>query len=142
MTEFVKSHRLPVLFLTAGAVSVLMGMGLRASLGLYLKPMSLDLGWGREVFALALALQNLLWGAFQPFAAGIAEKYGTGRVVALGGLLYAAGLYIMAKVSDPITFHLSAGLLLGMAQSGCALAVVLGAVGRACRASASARSWC
>lgn len=131
MNAIAKPYRLPVLLLAAGAVSVLMGMGLRASLGLFLKPMSLDLGWGRETFALAMALQNLLWGAFQPFAAGIAEKWGTGRVVALGGVLYAIGLYMMANVADPLTFQLSAGLLLGMAQSGCALAVVLGAVGRA-----------
>lgn len=130
MNAIAKPYRLPVLILAAGAISVLMGMGLRASLGLYLKPMSLDLGWGRETFALAMAMQNLLWGAFQPFAAGIAEKWGTGRVVAFGGVLYAVGLYMMAEVSDPLVFQLSAGLLLGMAQSGCALAVVLGAVGR------------
>jgi predicted MFS family arabinose efflux permease len=131
MTADQKSYRLPYAILAAGAISVILGMGIRATLGLYLKPMSLDLNWGREIFAFGMALQNLLWGAFQPFTAGIAEKFGTGRVVAFGGGLYATGLYIMSDVSDPLTFHVSAGLLVGLAQSGCALGVVLGAVARA-----------
>jgi len=131
MTAIQKPYRLPYAILAAGALSVILGMGIRATLGLYLKPMSLDLSWGREVFAFGMALQNLLWGAFQPITAGIAEKFGTGRVVAFGGGLYATGLYIMADVSDPLTFQISAGLLIGLAQSGCALGVVLGAVARA-----------
>jgi len=121
----------PVVIVLAGSVAVLIGMGIRGSQGLYLKPMSVDLGWGREVFAFAMAMQNLLWGAFQPFAAAMTEKWGTGRVVAGGGVLYAAGLYIMSISQDPLTFNFSAGLLLGMAQSGCALGAILGAVGRA-----------
>ncbi|MAH85087.1 MAG: hypothetical protein CBB68_12640 [Rhodospirillaceae bacterium TMED8] len=131
MDTVAKPYRLPIAILVAGIFSVLIGMGLRASMGLFLKPMSLDLGWGREVFAFAIALQNLIWGILQPFAAAIADKHGTGRVVAAGGVLYVTGLYTMAEVADPLYFQLSAGLLLGMAQSGCALAVVLGAVGRA-----------
>jgi len=122
--------RTPMVILIGGGVCVLMAFGLRGSLGLFLKPMSLDLGWGREVFALALALQNLIWGAIQPFAAAAAEKWGAGRVIALGGILYGAGLYLMASASDPLSFHLTAGLMIGLAQSASALAVVLGAVGR------------
>ena len=121
----------PTVIVVAGCVAVLLGMGIRGSQGLYLKPMSVDLGWGREIFAFAMALQNLLWGAFQPFAAAMTEKWGTGRVVAGGGVLYAIGLYIMSISTDPLTFNFSAGLLLGMAQSGCALGAILGAVGRA-----------
>ena len=131
MPGLAKPHRLPVAILAAGAICVLIGMGLRASMGLFLKPISLDLGWGREVFAIAMALQNLFWGALQPIAAGIAEKFGTGRVVVAGGILYVTGLFMMAKASDPLVFHFSAGLLIGMAQSGCALGIVLGAVARA-----------
>lgn len=131
--------RTPMTVLVAGGGVVLMTMGLRASLGLYLKPMSLDLGWGREVFALALAMQNICWGAVQPFTCAIAEKWGTGRVVAVGGILYASGLYIMSSAADPLTLQLSAGLLLGLGQSGAGLAIVLGAVGRA--VSAEKRSW-
>ena len=121
----------PVLIVVAGSVAVLVGMGIRGSQGLYLKPMSVDLGWGREVFAFAMAMQNFLWGAFQPFAAAMTEKWGTGRVVAGGGVLYLVGLYVMSISQDPLTFNFSAGLLLGMAQSGCALGAILGAVGRA-----------
>ena len=122
---------LPWAILIGGALSVVVGMGIRASFGLFLNPMSLDLGWGREVFALALAIQNLMWGAFQPFASAAADKWGSGRVVALGGLLYAGGLTLMSVSTDPLAFQLSAGLMIGAAQSGCALAVVLAAVGRA-----------
>jgi len=120
-----------MVILVAGSLVVLLVMGLRASLGLYLKPMSMDLGWGRETFAFAMALQNLCWGAFQPVAGAVADRWGTGRVIAGGGVLYAGGLIIMSGVSDPLAFHLSAGVLLGMAQSGGGLAIVLGAVGRA-----------
>tara|TARA_B100001996_G_scaffold102109_1_gene76617 strand:+ start:104 stop:1426 length:1323 start_codon:yes stop_codon:yes gene_type:complete len=120
----------PFVILIAGSIVVLISMGIRASLGLYLKPMSIDLGWGREIFAFAMAAQNLFWGALQPFAAAIAEKWGAGRVIAGGGILYAIGLYLMSISTDPYSFNFSAGLLLGMAQSGCGLAAVLGVVGR------------
>jgi len=123
--------RSPTAILWAGSLAVLMAFGVRASFGLFQKPMIADLGWGRETFAFAMALQNILWGAFQPFAAAAAEKWGTARIVVLGGILYASGLYLMAISMDPMTFHLGAGVLIGMAQSACALAVVLGAVGRA-----------
>ena len=131
MANIARTYQLPVTIIVAGAISVLIAMGLRSCMGLFLKPMSLELGWGREIFAIAMALQNLFWGAFQPVAAGIADKYGTGRVILAGSILYATGLFMMAKASDPLVFHFSPGLLIGMAQSGCALGVVLGAVGRA-----------
>jgi len=123
--------RTPTVILSVGAFCALVAFGLRASLGLFLDPMTTDLGWGRETFALALAIQNLMWGAFQPFASAAAERWGTGRIVALGGALYASGLYVMSISVDPLAFQFSAGLMVGMAQSGCALAVVLGAVTRA-----------
>lgn len=120
----------PLLIMLAGALCVLMAMGVRASFGLFLKPMSQDLGWGREVFALAMAVQNLMWGAFQPFACAIADKWGSGRVIFVGGLLYAVGLLLMSTVTEPTAFHISAGLLIGAAQAGTGLAVVLAAVSR------------
>lgn len=133
------SWRTPMVILLAGSLCALIAFGLRASLGLFLKPMSMDLGWGRETFAVALAIQNLMWGAFQPFATAAAEKWGTARIVALGGILYASGLYLMSVSVDPLAFQLTAGLMVGMAQSGCALAVVLGAVGRSM--PENRRSW-
>ncbi len=126
----VKSIKTPYLVLIAGAVSVLLAMGLRNSLGLFQTALTSDLGWGREIFSLALATQNLLWGAFQPLASAAADKWGPGKVVAAGGLLYGSGLYIMGNSLEPGTFYLSAGLMLGMAQSASALGIVLGVVGR------------
>ena len=123
--------RTPMVVLAAGAVVVLLVFGLRSSFGLFLKPMSVDLGWGREVFALAMAVQNLMWGATQPFASAIAEKWGAGRVIAAGGILYGVGLAMMAYATDPLTLNLTAGVMIGMAQAGGGLAVVLGAVARA-----------
>lgn len=131
--------RTPMMVLTAGAIVVLLVFGLRASFALFLKPMSLDLGWGREVFALAMATQNLMWGVAQPFASAIAEKWGAGRVIAAGGVLYGIGVYLMAHSSDPLTLNLTGGVLIGMAQAACGLGVVLGAVGRVL--PAERRTW-
>ncbi len=125
-----RSWRTPMLVLAAAAITVILSMGLRSSFGLFLRPMTADLGWGREVFAFGMALQNLLWGAFQPLAGAIADRFGAGKVIASGGVLYAVGLYVMSTTSSPLDFHLSAGLLIGMAQSGAGLSVVLGAAGR------------
>ena len=119
-----------MLVLAAAAITVILSMGLRSSFGLFLRPVSADLGWGREIFAFGMALQNLLWGVFQPVAGAIADRFGAGRVIAGGGVLYALGLYVMSTTSSPQDFHLSAGLLIGMAQSGAGLSVVLGAAGR------------
>ena len=126
-----KTWRTPMLVLAAAAITVLLSMGLRSSFGLFLRPVSADLGWGREIFAFGMALQNLLWGVFQPVAGAIADRFGAGRVIAGGGVLYALGLYVMSTTSSPLDFHVSAGLLIGMAQSGAGLSVVLGAAGRA-----------
>lgn len=129
-TDQISPWRTPMVVLLAGALVVLIVFGLRASFALFLKPMSLDLGWGREVFALAMATQNLMWGVAQPFASAIAEKWGAGRVIAGGGILYGIGIYSMAHATDPLTLNLTGGVLIGMAQAGGGLAVVLGAVGR------------
>jgi predicted MFS family arabinose efflux permease len=116
--------------LACGSFIVLLSFGVRSSFGLFLQPMSLDLGWGREVFALALALQNLIWGLAQPFAGALADKYGTGRTIAGGGLLYVLGVYLMASSTTPEALYLSAGLLVGLGLSGTGFGVVLAAVGR------------
>ena len=91
-----KSWRSPFVILLCGSAVVLVSLGLRTSFGLFLKPMSAEFGWGRETFALAMALQNLLWGIFQPFAGAVSDKWGAGRVIATGGFVYASGLYIMS----------------------------------------------
>jgi len=106
-------------------------LGIRHGFGIYLAPMSQDNGWGREVFAFAIALQNLVWGAAQPFTGRIADRYGAGRAVALGSVFYVAGLIGMASIASASGFVLVTGLLLGIGLAGTSFSVVFGAVGRA-----------
>jgi predicted MFS family arabinose efflux permease len=125
-----RSWRTTLVILICGSIVVLLATGLRISFGLFLKPMSSQFGWGREIFALAMAIQNLLWGVFQPFVGAVADRWGSGRVVATGGILYASGLYIMSIAVSPFQLYLGAGLCIGLALSSAGLGVVLGAVGR------------
>ena len=104
--------------------------GPRSSLGFFLTPISSANGWGRDVFGLALAIQNLLWGAGQPFAGAIADKYGAPRVLSAGAILYAAGLYLMAQSTSPGMLYISAGVLIGFGLSGCAMPAIIGALGK------------
>jgi len=128
-----------MLIVVSGCLLVLIGFGVRASFGLFLTPMSEANGWGREVFALAIALQNLMWGASQPFAGAIADRYGSGRVIVVGIVLYIAGLFLMANSTTPLMLHISQGLFIGMALSGTTFAVVLAALARA--VPEEKRSW-
>ncbi len=113
-----------------GGLISLLGFGIRANFGLFLAPMSADLGWGREVFALAIAIQNLMWGLGQPVAGMIADRFGTGRVLAIGGALYAAGIYGMAHATSPGMFHITGGFVVGLGMSGASFPLVLAALGR------------
>ena len=122
--------RAAVTAIACGAFIVLLSFGIRSSFGLFLQPMSLDLGWGREVFALAMAIQNLLWGLSQPFAGAIADRWGTARIIIGGGVLYVLGVYLMSTTSSPPELYFSAGVLVGLGLSGTGFGVVLAAVGR------------
>ena len=122
--------RTPALIVGAGCLIALLSFGVRAGFGLFLAPMSADLGWGREVFALSIAIQNLLWGLGQPFAGALADRHGCGRVLGVGGILYGAGLVLMAYASTPLAMHLSAGVLIGVGLSGASFSIVLAAFGR------------
>ncbi len=113
-----------------GSVIALLGLGIRSTFGIFLAPMSADLGWGREVFALAIGVQNLIWGFSQPFAGMLADKFGTARVIAVGAFLYGFGVYGMATASSPFMLQISGGLLVGMGLSGVSFALVLAALGR------------
>lgn len=105
-------------------------MGIRHTFGLFLQPMTMDLGWGRQTFAFAIALQNLVWGASQPFFGWFADRHGAGRVLLAGGILYVLGVAFMAHAADPVSFSLAAGLLVGLGLGGTTWSVVYGAVGR------------
>ena len=130
-SEIVPPWRRPMVIVTAGCLIVLITFGVRAGFGVFLAPLSADLGWGREVFAFAIAIQNLVWGAAQPVAGGIADRYGSGRVLAAGGALYAAGVYLMSVSTTPFEMQMSAGVLIGLGLAGASFAVVLAAIGRA-----------
>jgi MFS family permease len=117
--------------LVCGALVLSLSLGVRHTFGLFLQPMSQGHGWGREVFAFAIALQNLVWGAAQPVTGMLADRFGTARVVFTGGLLYLVGLVLMAHAGTPLELALSAGLLIGLGLSGTTFSIVLGAVGRA-----------
>jgi len=108
----------------------MISFGPRSSLGFFLTPLSEANHWGRDVFALAVAIQNLLWGIGQPLAGGIADRFGTNRVLCVGAALYALGLAIMAYSNTPGELILSAGVLIGLGLSGCAFTIVLGAFGK------------
>lgn len=113
-----------------GATAMTLSLGIRASFGLFLGPMSVDLAMSREAFAIALAAQNLLWGIVAPFAGAIADKYGPIRVCMVGGVVYAAGLVLAASGASVGVVQLglaAVGIALGIAG----FSVVLGAVGRA-----------
>jgi MFS family permease len=93
-------------------------------------PMTAEYGWGRDVFGLAIAIQNLLWGVGQPFAGAVADRFGALRVLCFGALLYALGLVVMANATTPGVLHLGAGVLIGFGLSGCSFNLVLGAFGK------------
>jgi len=122
--------RNPIVIVTCGCLIALITFGTRAGFGLFLAPMSETFGWGREVFAVAIGIQNLMWGIGQPVAGAIADRYGTLRVLVGGALVYIAGFYLMAVSSDPLSLHVSAGFLIGVGGAGASFGLVMAAVGR------------
>lgn len=117
--------------LLGAALILALSLGVRHGFGLFLAPMSAEFGWGRGVFAFAIALQNLVWGLAQPFAGALADRLGAAKVVVIGGILYACGLVLMGMSDSPVSLSLSAGLLIGIGLSGTSFSVILGVVGRA-----------
>jgi len=108
----------------------LISFGPRSALGQFLTPLSFERGWGRETFSFAIALQNLVWGAMQPFAGGIADRFGPVRVLCAGAILYGIGLAGMAYASSTLTLDISAGVLIGFGLAGCSFPMVVGALGK------------
>jgi len=125
--------------LVCGAMIVTLSMGIRHGFGLWLQPITMDRGWTRETFAFALAIQNLAWGLAGPFAGMLADRHGAFRVLVVGAVLYALGLVGMGLANTGVLFTGSAGVLLGMAQSGTTYAVVYGVIAR--NVAAEKRSW-
>jgi MFS family permease len=122
--------RTPLVVLLCGCAIAALSFGSRSVFGFFLTPMSFANGWSREVFGMALAIQNLLWGLGLPFAGAIADRYGTVRVLWVGAVLYALGLALMAYAQTPGMLNLSAGVLVGFGMSGCSFNIVLAAFGK------------
>ncbi len=125
--------------LICGAAIVTLSMGIRHGFGLWLQPVTQAQGWSRETFAFSIAIQNLTWGFSGIFAGMVADKFGAFRVIIGGAMLYALGLVGMAYAPTPLTFALTAGVLIGMAQAGTTYAVIYGVIGR--NVSLEKRSW-
>jgi MFS family permease len=122
--------RAPALIVGCGCLIALMSFGPRSSLGFFLTPLSNANHWGRDVFAFALALQNLLWGMGQPIAGMIADRFGTARVICAGCLMYCCGLVLMAHANSAPLLDVSAGMLVGFGLSGTSFMVLLAAFGK------------
>jgi MFS family permease len=122
--------RTPALVIGMGCLITLIAFGPRSTMGFFLTPLSNANHWGRDVFAFALALQNLLWGIGQPLGGMIADRFGTIRVVCTGALLYAAGLVLMSHATSVPLLDASAGVLLGFGLAGCSFPVILAAFGK------------
>src|ERR1700744_6694297 len=119
--------RPPLVIIVCGCAIGLLSFGPRSSLGFFIQPMSREFSWGRDVFGLALAVQNLLWGLGQPFAGAIADRFGIFRVMCVGALLYTGGLLMMRYATTPLSLELGAGVLIAFGLSGCSFNLVLSA---------------
>ena len=122
-----------------GGLMVTLSMGIRHGFGLFNLPITSANGWGRETFALTIALQNLIWGAVQPVTGALADRYGAVKIMVAGGVLYALGLAGMAVSTDAMNFSLAGGLLIGLAQTATTYSIIYGILGR--NVSAEKRVW-
>src|SRR6201746_1448789 len=117
----------PLVIIICGCAIALLSFGPRSSLGFFVQPMGREFSWGRDVFGLALAVQNLLWGLGQPIAGAIADRFGVMRVMCISTLLYAAGLLMMRYAATPRALDVSARGLIGFGLSWRSFNLVLSA---------------
>jgi MFS family permease len=118
------------MIIACGSLVALLAFGPRATMGLFLTPMSQENHWGRDVFSFALAVQNIMWGAGQPLAGAIADRFGVMKVICGGAVLYVLGLVLMAYSHSAAMLDLSAGVLIGFGLAGCSFTTVLAAFGK------------
>ena len=112
-----RKWRTPAVVMVAGCMIAIVGMGTRGTLGLFLEPMSSSLSWSRETYALAMAIQNLLWGILLPFAGALTDRYGASWVISAGAVFYALGLWGMSSADSVLMLHISGGILMGLGSA-------------------------
>ena len=134
-------QRTGTVVIVVGCLIALVTYGLRTSFGLFTEPLSALRGWDRETFAFAIALQNLLWGIGQPFAGGVADRYGAGRVLAAGGVMYALGTALMALSTSAASLAITGGVLLGLGLAGGSFTILLARSPGSCRRSGARGRW-
>lgn len=125
-----RSWRTPGFVIACGCLIAMLAFGPRSSMGLFTAPLSEAHGWGRDVFALSIAIQNLVWGIGTPFAGALCDRYGPALVLGLSGILYALGLALMPYADTPLMLHLSSGLLIGLGLAGASFGIVIAGFSR------------
>ncbi len=121
---------LPIFAISCACLISLLAFGPRSAMGFFQLPIIESNGWDRTTFGMAMALQNLFWGMGQPFFGIIGDKFGTWRVLAIGAVLYTAGLLLMAVAPSPLWLHIGGGILTGLGVAACSFGVVLAAIAR------------
>jgi predicted MFS family arabinose efflux permease len=129
-TDTLVPHKVPVIAIACACIIILLAFGPRSSMGFFQLPILQDTGWDRTTFGMAMALQNLFWGIGQPLFGLVADKFGAWRVLAVGAVLYVAGLILMALAPSPIWLHLGGGVLVGLGVGACSFGVVLASMAR------------
>jgi len=120
----------PWLIVICGCLIAALTFGPRSAMGFFQLPMLAEKGWDRTTFGLAMAIQNLLWGMGQPVFGAIADRFGTWRVLAMSGVLYALGLFLMATANTPTMLHIGGGVLVGLGVAAGSFGIVLSAFAR------------
>ena len=118
------------LIITCGCLIAMISFGPRSAMGLFQVPMLAEKGWSFTTFGLAMALQNLAWGVGQPIFGAIADRYGAWRMLAIGGVFYAAGLYVMAIADTPVWLHVGGGIMVGLGVAAGSFGIILSVFAR------------
>src|SRR5262245_47931815 len=126
----IASWRTPAVIVACGCLIATITYGPRSSFGFFMGPMTLDNAWGRDVFALSVAMQTLIYGIAQPFSGALAGKFGTVRVMIIGALLYATGVFMMSSATTPGELYLTSGVLIGLGLTGCSFSLIIPSFGK------------
>lgn len=129
-TQSIASWRTPAVIVACGCLIATITYGPRSAFGFFMAPMTLDNGWGRDVFALSVAMQTLIYGLAQPFSGALADKFGTVRVIIVGALLYAGGVWMMSRATTPGELYLTSGVIIGLGLTGCSFSLIIPSFGK------------